>query len=40
LEGQGAAAVEREVRGLRQFQVRGIDAPMVDPNGITVAPTL
>ncbi|HEV2476166.1 MAG TPA: VOC family protein [Candidatus Dormibacteraeota bacterium] len=40
LEGPGAAAVEPEVRGLRQFQVRRIDAPLVDPNGITVTPTL
>jgi catechol 2,3-dioxygenase len=40
LEGQGAAAVEPDVRGLRQFQVRRIDAPLVDPNGITVTPTL
>ena len=40
LEGQGAAAVEADVRGLRQFQVRRIDAPLVDPNGITVTPTL
>jgi catechol 2,3-dioxygenase len=40
LEGQGAAPVEPGVRGLSRFQVRRIDAPMVDPNGITVAPTL
>ena len=40
LEGQGAAAVEADVRGLRRFQVRRIDAPLVDPNGITVTPTL
>jgi len=40
LEGQGARAVEPEVRGLRGFQVRRIEASMVDPNGITVAPTL
>jgi catechol 2,3-dioxygenase len=40
LEGQGAARVEPDVRGLRQFQVRQIDAPLVDPNGITVTPTL
>jgi catechol 2,3-dioxygenase len=40
LEGPGAAAVEPEVRGLRQFQVRRLDAPLVDPNGITVSPTV
>jgi catechol 2,3-dioxygenase len=40
LEGQGAARVEPDVRGLRQFQVRQIDSPLVDPNGITVTPTL
>jgi catechol 2,3-dioxygenase len=40
LEGQGARAVEPEVRGLRAFQVRRIETPLVDPNGITVAPTL
>jgi catechol 2,3-dioxygenase len=40
LEGRGAAPVEADVRGLRQFQVRRLDAPVVDPNGITVTPTL
>jgi catechol 2,3-dioxygenase len=40
LEGQGATPVEPDVRGLRQFQVRRLDAPVVDPNGITVTPTL
>jgi catechol 2,3-dioxygenase len=40
LEGQGAAPVEPDVRGLRQFQVRRLDAARVDPNGITVTPTL
>jgi catechol 2,3-dioxygenase len=40
LEGPGAAAVEPGVRGLRQFQVRRLDAPLVDPNGITVSPTV
>jgi catechol 2,3-dioxygenase len=38
LEGPGAAAVEPGVRGLRQFQVHRLDAPLVDPNGITVSP--
>jgi catechol 2,3-dioxygenase len=40
LEGRGAAAVEPEVRGVRQFQVRQLDAPLVDPDGITITPTL
>src|SRR5579864_9155331 len=40
LEGQGASPVEPDVRGLRQFQVRRIEAALVDPNGITVTPTL
>jgi len=40
LEGQGAGRVEPGVRGLRQFQVRRLDAPLVDPNGIAVTPTL
>jgi catechol 2,3-dioxygenase len=40
LEGQGAAPVEPDVRGLRQFQVLRIDGPLVDPNGITITPTL
>jgi catechol 2,3-dioxygenase len=40
LEGQGAAPVEPSVRGLRQFQVRRLEAARVDPNGITVTPTL
>jgi catechol 2,3-dioxygenase len=40
LEGEGAAPVQPQVRGLRQFQVRRIDAPLVDPNGVTVSPIL
>jgi len=40
LEGRGAAAVEPGVRGVSQFQVPQIDAPLVDPNGIKVTPTL
>lgn len=40
LEGQGAKRVEPDVRGLRQFQVRRLDAALVDPNGIAVTPTL
>ena len=40
LEGLGAAPVEPDVRGLRQFQARPLDASLVDPNGITVTPTL
>ena len=39
-EGPGAGTVEAGVRGLRQFQVRRIGSPRVDPNGITVTPTL
>jgi catechol 2,3-dioxygenase len=40
LEGQGAAPVAPDVRGLRQFQVRRIDRELADPNGIMVTPTL
>lgn len=40
LEGRGAAPVAPDVRGLRQFQVLRTDAQLVDPNGITVSPTL
>lgn len=34
LEGRGAAPVEPAVRGLKSFEVRRIDSPMTDPNGI------
>lgn len=40
LEGRGASPVEAGVRGLRQFQIRRLTAPVVDPNGIRLAPTL
>jgi catechol 2,3-dioxygenase len=40
LEGQGAAPVEPEVRGLRRFQVRRIAEELADPNGIGVTPEL
>lgn len=38
LEGRGAAPVEETVRGLRSFEIRRIDAPRVDPNGIQLIP--
>lgn len=34
LEGRGAAPVEPDVRGLRSFEIRRLDEPRVDPNGI------
>lgn len=40
LEGRGASPVEPGVRGLREFQVRRLNDPLVDPNGIKIAPTL
>ncbi|HKC20437.1 MAG TPA: VOC family protein [Candidatus Dormibacteraeota bacterium] len=40
LGGEGAASVEPGVRGLRQFQVRRLDRQVVDPNGISLSPTL
>jgi catechol 2,3-dioxygenase len=40
LEGPGAAPVEPQVRGLRQFEVRRLEAPLIDPNGVTVSPIL
>ena len=40
LEGEGAAPIQPQVRGLRPFQVRRIDAPLIDPNGVTVSPML
>ena len=40
LEGRGAAPVVPDVRGLSRFQVLRIDGQLVDPNGITVTPTL
>jgi catechol 2,3-dioxygenase len=40
LEGQGAAPVEPDVRGLRQFVVRRVASQTVDPNGVTLTPAL
>ena len=38
LEGPGAAPVAPDVRGMKAFEVRRIEAPKTDPNGILVAP--
>ena len=38
LEGRGAAAVQQDVRGIHAFEVRRIDVPRTDPNGILVRP--
>lgn len=38
LAGRGAAPVVPEVRGLRSFEVRRLDAPRADPNGILLSP--
>ncbi|HET9780947.1 MAG TPA: VOC family protein [Candidatus Dormibacteraeota bacterium] len=40
LEGQGAAPVEPDVRGLRRFQIRRIDHKLADPDRIELTPTL
>ena len=40
LEGRGAPPVEAEVRGLRGFEIRRLEGPQMDPNGILLAPTL
>lgn len=40
LQGSGAAPVEPEVRGLRNFEVRRLSAPQTDPNGVVVTPPL
>ena len=40
LEGRGAGPVEPDVRGLRGFEVRRLDAPRSDPNGIWLTPQL
>jgi catechol 2,3-dioxygenase len=40
LEGRGAAPVEPEVRGLSGFEIRRLDAPKTDPNGIFLTPKL
>ncbi|MGH7765159.1 MAG: VOC family protein [Candidatus Dormibacteraceae bacterium] len=36
LEGRGAAKVEPDVRGIESFEVKRIDGPRTDPNGILV----
>lgn len=38
LEGRGAAAVQPGVRGINAFDVRRIDKPRTDPNGILLRP--
>ena len=38
LEGQGAAPVEPEVRGLQGFEVKRVEIGHTDPNGINVRP--
>src|SRR5256885_3578395 len=40
LEGRGAARVAPDVAGLGSFEIRRLDAAMIDPNGILVAPAL
>lgn len=38
LEGRQAAPVAPDVRGLRSFEVRRIESPLTDPNGIELSP--
>src|ERR1700680_5118892 len=38
LEGQGAAPVEADVRGLKHFEVRRLDKMLTDPDGIGITP--
>lgn len=38
LEGRGAEAVQPQVRGINSFEVRRIDGPRTDPNGILIRP--
>lgn len=38
LEGRGAAPVAGDVRGLRGFEIRRLDRPVTDPNGILLSP--
>ena len=40
LEGQGAAPVEADVRGLRGFEIQRLSAPLTDPDGVLLAPPL
>ena len=37
LEGRGAAPVEPGVRGLHSFEIRRLEGPLTDPNGILLA---
>ncbi|HYR48789.1 MAG TPA: hypothetical protein VES90_01250, partial [Candidatus Eisenbacteria bacterium] len=39
LEGQGAASVEPDVRGLKGFDVRRVDGELTDPDGIGITPS-
>jgi len=39
LEGQGAAPVESELRGLQGFEVKRVETELTDPNGISVTPS-
>ena len=38
LEGRNAASVEADVRGLRGFEIRRLDGPRTDPDGILLTP--
>ena len=40
LEGRGAAPVADDVRGLRAFEVRRLEGPRTDPNGVVLTPSL
>jgi len=40
LEGRGAEPVDPGVRGLQSFEVKRLDAPRSDPDGIAVTPAL
>jgi len=40
LEGRGASPVAPDVRGLRSFEMRRLEADQTDPNGILLTPPL
>jgi catechol 2,3-dioxygenase len=40
LEGRGAAPVADDVRGLRAFELRRLDGPRTDPDGVRLTPSL
>ena len=40
LEGRGAAPVAPEVRGIRAFEIRLLDGPRIDPDGVLLTPSL